>query len=447
MNHTKSLKEDVLVRHENIWPIIWSTDKWRYFFSESIETQNEIRRVLFWLKWGNSLNEIDISPKLAKELDELWFNWKVREIIPEETDKLLYAPLEIYFDYTYECNLRCTYCYNKRFLWKKTMKKEEVWNVFQEMYKLWIMRVHLAWGEPMIDEEWFRNYLEQANKYWIIVSMATNWTMLTDKNIQTIIDNKLFSVTFSLDWYNADVNDKLRWRGTFSKTMNWIRKLMSARDKAWINMEIDIKPVFSIYTDNKELEELVLLAIDLGIDKIKFYNPERSLNHEQWYYWLRKEEYYKKLKFLEELQSKYKSKIKIPVANNPVISECKVWLPWLNWCIWWQELLAINPDGKVTPCLMDKYDFWNIHEDNWIDWILKNSEKLENYLDKIASPECEECEVKSTCRGWCQVRKIVEYWDIQGIDPLCPIDMKENIKKYSRHTDRILKPVEVTHSL
>jgi len=46
-------------------------------------------------------------------------------------------------------------------------------------------------------------------------------------------------------------------------------------------MEIDIKPTYLPDADLEELEALVLLAIDLGADKIKLANPERSLNNIQ----------------------------------------------------------------------------------------------------------------------------------------------------------------------
>lgn len=438
--------EDIVVRHEQIWPIIWSQPKWKYFFSDQKRVQESIIYILSMLNNWLSLNEIEIDSKLLKELELLWFNWKIREIIPPNNDKPIFAPLEIYFDYTWKCNLRCSYCYNGKYLWTKTMSDDDVAKVFEEMYKLWIMRVHLAWWEPMSNEKWFRNYLEQAKKYWIMVSMATNWTLLTDNNIKTVLDNEIFSVTVSLDWWNAEINDNLRWKWSFDKAINWIKKLIQARDAIWSHMEVDIKPVFSIDTDDKDLEDLVLLTISLWINKIKFYNPERSLNHELWHYWKWKDEYYKKLMFLKLLQEKYKWQILIPIINNPAVNDCSVWLPWIKWCIWAQELLTINPDWRITPCLMDDYYLWNIHTDSWIESFLRYSEKLKGYLNKILSPECDWCKIYGSCRWWCQVRKIVEYWEIKWIDPLCPVNIDSNVSKEPDDWS-ILKPVYVVHSL
>lgn len=59
-------------------------------------------------------------------------------------------------------------------------------------------------------------------------------------------------------------------------------------------------------------------AISLGVDKIKFSNPERSVNHELGYYGKHIEPYYEKLNYISELQVKYKGKIAILNVTNPI---------------------------------------------------------------------------------------------------------------------------------
>ena len=107
-------------------------------------------------------------------------------------------------------------------------------------------------------------------------------------------------------------------------------------------------------------------------------------------------------------------------------------------------MITINPDGRITPCLMNHYLLGNIYDYKSVKDFLINSEKLKEYIKKVGSNECD-CDIQESCRGGCQVRKIVEYGKIYSHDPLCPKDkvtkLKIKVKK------EIVRKVNVYHSL
>ena len=123
-------------------------------------------------------------------------------------------------------------------------------------------------------------------------------------------------------------------------------------------------------------------------------------------------------------------------------------MPNIKGCIGAQELVAINPDGSVTPCLMNKYDLGNIFKEKSIKNIY-SGEKINRYRKLITNYECLDCKHHEQCRGGCQVRKLVEYGHITGIDPLCPIkNKKETIEiREEKQKYKYFKKINVYHSL
>ena len=195
---------------------------------------------------------------------------------------------------------------------------------------------------------------------------------------------------------------------------------------------------------------MIKFSIDIGVDKIKFSNPERSLNHSKQHYGTYKQIYYRDLQYILELQEKYKGKIKIMNVTNPTVGCMDVGIPGLRGCIEGQELLAINPDGRITYLfLMNDTILGKYEEYNSIKKFLLESQKLKEYIAKIDYIPCHSCTLYSKCRGGCQVRKIVEYGEIKEKDPLCP--QKYHLKQSSVHNEQtrntLFQEVYVSHSL
>lgn len=446
----KNGSEDVLLRHDKSWPIIWSAGLERYL----VPTTDEAKKYIALISENKNvaLETLQIPIPLKQEFSKLWFQWKIREVF-YDSQKPLWAPLEYYFDYTNLCNLKCSECYNRDHLGYKTMPDEVVAKIISEMYDWGVMRLHLAWWEPTINPRWLKNYLSTAKKYWIVTSMATNGTLLTDEICQIITDNDIFSVSVSIDWAKEDTNKSRRWDGILDKAIQGVHRLAEYRKNKNLKMEIDIKPTYRPTVDHWELEELLLMAIDLGADKIKFANPERSLFHEKWYFSSQRDAYYKTGEFINTLKEKYGDKIWIINITNPLLWCLPIGIDGMKWCIWGQELITINPDGRITPCLMDDYYLGNIYEWWTMQKFRDNSPLLKEYLERIVYDECGNCVAYKHCRWWCQVRKIVEYGDIQGKDPICPSEYKSikqesDIKSlHQKSTFDNFKLINVFHSL
>ena len=440
-------QEKLLIRQENFGYLLYSIPMKCYY---TVKNNGEfiVSTVLNNLRNGKDVFE-QIDAQYLSELKKVGFDNNIRVLDHRnKVSRQLFVPLEYYFDFSNKCNLRCPHCYNSKHLGKITMPEESVSAIIDEMYDLGVMRLHLAGGEPTIEKKGIANYLSTAKKHNIVTSMATNGTLLTDEMCEILLGNDMFAISISLDGYDEETNNKRRGEGFFSVTVDGVRRLIKKRDEMGKKTEICLKPIYEYNTSLNFFDRMTEFAISLGVDKIKFSNPERSVNHELGYYGKHIEPYYEKLNYISELQVKYKGKIAILNVTNPIEGCFAIGLKEMRGCIGGQELLTINPDGRITPCLMNDTELGDYFDYRSINKFLLTSKALTNYISSIQYEPCFDCEAYSMCRGGCQVRKRVEYGKIQFKDPYCPMEYnKAELKKLYEIDSDIFDCVCVSHSL
>ncbi len=406
----------IIVRKEYFGPLIWSSEFAGYFLPD-----NEIRPQVEELILDPS-KKLDLN--LQKDLEAMGLKEGIR-IIESNQKNRLHAPLEYYFDFTNICNLRCTHCYNKDHLGTTIMPEEQVTRIIDEMYDLGVMRLHLAGGEPTAQISGLNNYLKSAKKYGIVTSLATNGTLLNDTVCELLTQYESLAVSISLEGPDEESNSKIRGKGNFVRAVQGIKKLIEVRNKRKSKTEIFIKPTYSYNTPFEIMDQIVELGLAIGVDGVKFHNPERCKYHELGHYGKIRDGYYRTIFHARKLKEKYTGQIKITIPNNPLINCTTIGIPGSKGCIGAQELITINPDGRLTPCLMNDYDLGNYSDWGSIKRFWDNSEKLKKYLELIqTNKECEGCAIYNQCRGGCQVRKTVEKGMIEGKDPVCPVNLK-----------------------
>ncbi|NCC22351.1 MAG: SPASM domain-containing protein [Alphaproteobacteria bacterium] len=465
---------DAVVRHENSGPVIWSHAHGKYFIANDDETAAKLTAALKDIETGHLLLADKYDRDLIMDLEGLGVTGVTRTLISPFSDRLS-APLEIYFDYTWVCNLakkKCgldSYCYAREFLGKQTMEQDTVRSVMQDLADWGVMRIHLAGGEPTSLREDLGNYLQAAYDCGQVTSMATNGILMNRKMAETILDRDIFSVSFSFDGHDEESYAAVRGKDLFVKALQGFKLFKSVRDEyrtaGMGNTEVSIKPTFTPYTPKAVLRGLVDMAIDLGADSLKFANPERCLYHDKGYYRRIRDDYYAMGQYILELQEQFRGQIKITGINNPLLGGVQeIGLPRTKVCIGGQELLTINPDGKITPCLMHNADLGNLHDFPNLKEAWEKSAKLQAFRQSLVEAEkCSSCDLHSGCRSGSTTRKIVEKGKFnetrtsgvfsQMADPLCPSDYLKDHPEAKINMTKPgspfvnFKPVIVTHSL
>lgn len=434
----------ITIRYEKLGMIIWSDKDKKYYFSNNSEIIKNTKTICKQIK-NNEI--IKTNLKLNQELIELGILDGVREINCKT--KYLSAPLEYYFDYTSKCNLKCKHCYNKEHICNDTIPNEKIESIIKDMYDNGIMRIHLAGGEPTMVPEGLNTYMSTAKKYGITSSMSSNGVILKDEIIDIMFNNGLFSITVSLEGPDEKSNSIIRGKGNFEKSIKNIKRLVKRKRELNSKTLICLKMSYDTNVKKRTLRKMIDLALNLGVDVLKFSNPERCVFHDKGFYGSVYDNYYKTNNYVMKLKKKYKNK-KLYISNiaNP-INECgQIGLPNMKGCIGAQELIAINPDGRISPCLMNQIPLGNIFDYDSISEFWNKNKNIKEYRKKISNYDCNNCKIHNTCRGGCQVRKYVEYGNIEGKDPLCPLNKElVNNEKTTNDDNRLLKEIKVLHSL
>ena len=422
------MKNIITLRKEKEEYILYSP-KMRAYIKLKEEIIDEIFKIM-----KNESNRKDIINTLDRENQEIMHDIGLdcfSEIEYFDFSKNdIQIPLEVYFDYTTVCNMRCQHCYNRENLNQYTMQEDMIKKIFADMKALGIRRVHLAGGEPLIFEDLLKVYIDAAYDNGIVTSIATNGVLLTKEISEYLCSKEVVSVSISLDGYDKKSYEEIRGDGNWEKAVKGIENILHARNKLKTNMEICIKPTYTPNDEEIFFESAIVTAINLGVDKIKFANPERCIYHEVGYYGRIKDAYYEKAKLIEKLKAKYGRKIAITLINNPVMNNASIGLRGRHGCIGAQELIAINPNGDITPCLMNRKVLGNVYDVKSLKEFFENSQTLRDYIKIIDYAPCHKCEMYEQCRGGCQVRKYVEYGEIVNVDPLCPLDRIKNFEKF-----------------
>lgn len=434
-----------IVRFEKYGVLIWSVKYVKYFllayddFSLLDTSENTLRKT-----------------DLVNELNSIGYLTSDKVIDNRSLDT--FVPLEVYFDFTWLCNLANTcgnsFCYAKDVLSNKTLSITEINSIISQLTELGIMRVHLAGGEPTSKPVELQAYLSTTKKYGITTSLTTNGTLINDSVIDSILNNNVYSVTFSIDGYDEITNDCFRGKGVFAKAIKSIKSIITKRNLQEVKTKICLKPTFTPETPKFWFEKFIELSLIIGIDELKLNNPERCLFHETGYYGKSITEYYEIITFIKELSEKYQNVLKISNVNNPLLGCNDIGIPNKFGCIGGQELLCINADNSITPCAVHKQNLGNLNDFNSIKDFLTSSLALKDFRKSLTpNSDCKSCSLINKCRGGSLTRKIVETGNyIEDKDPLCPKDylqIKNNeiVVKNRNDEFKVLKEISVAHSL
>jgi len=159
------------------------------------------------------------------------------------------------------CNLTCKHCYatsaDKDF--PGELNTEQVYGVLNDLKSFGVPVLILSGGEPLMRPDIFK-ISHRAKDMGFYVGLSSNGTLISEDNIQNIVDVGYNYVGVSIDG-TRETHDKFRRKqGSFDEALNGIRLCHDAGIKVGLR--------FTLTQDNKQdLPELLKLMDDEGIDK------------------------------------------------------------------------------------------------------------------------------------------------------------------------------------
>lgn len=321
------------------------------------------------------------------------------------------VPYFVDIEITTFCNLRCIHCYNSSGENPKHFKKEFLKSIMLELKKKGTVFFDIIGGEVFCYPYIFE-IIEFGKKIGLKVMINTNGTLISEKIATKLKEiNPEITVGVSLDGSNSSINDFIRGKGNFERTIIGIKNLKK--------LKIDVVLLFVLNKLNwMDFKNYLELAKSLEIKKIyidRFFPVGRGDRNENLLN-LNLQEWKLVLSNINNLIEKNSENFIFFVEPSINGKECPAG----------KTHFSILIDGSVVPCghFRNNNEFYlgNLYLQP-IDEILKNAKKLFEKQKKENS-----CNI---CFGGCRFSSLIYRNSFHSCDPiLCPIET-EKIKVIS----------------
>jgi mycofactocin biosynthetic radical S-adenosylmethionine protein MftC len=142
---------------------------------------------------------------------------------------LLSAPVNVTWEITKQCNLRCRHCLSADLMehCADELTFEQCCAFIDELDRLNVFQVNFGGGEPFMRKD-FLHILDYAHQKGITTCVSTNGTVLTEALVERLVAMELLYIQVSLDGAQAETNDAIRGKGTFGRILTALELLTRA---------------------------------------------------------------------------------------------------------------------------------------------------------------------------------------------------------------------------
>lgn len=184
---------------------------------------------------------------------------------------------QVFLYLTDTCNLRCKQCLYKTELTFQLEKKEIPYNqslaLIENLYSLGARKITFMGGEPTLYKQ-LPELISFAKKTgYTYIRIDTNGTF-SPKLLESNSFKDLNEITFSLDGYSKEMNDKIRGDGVFEKCVNNIRLAVSKGYETHVTTCVHNEFTKKIDGNNEELELIKMIKFlkSLGVKKVNMHD-------------------------------------------------------------------------------------------------------------------------------------------------------------------------------
>jgi radical SAM protein with 4Fe4S-binding SPASM domain len=357
------------------------------------------------------------------------------------TPQLFSAPLLTVWNFTNACNLKCKHCYQSasRALPDELTLKERL-AVIDELDKNDVSLLAFSGGEPLMHPD-FWPVASYAHEKGMHLSVATNGTLITKEVAGRLKEIGIDYVEISIDSVDPEKHDAFRGGpGHWKRAIEGIKNTVAA-DGPEVGMAATITR-----KNFDEMDDLIGLAKNLKVNSFYVFNfiptgRGRGMVEEDLTPAMREE-------MLRTLYDTLLEKEifafttcpqygRICYQNGPddIIvnahynfldlkgAEAKMLADYIGGCGAGRAYCAIQPNGKVTPCVFMPEEIVGDLRAERLSAIWKNSEVMKIMRNRAGlSGHCGTCDYRAMCGG-CRARAYGYFDDFMGPDPGCENNM------------------------
>lgn len=175
-------------------------------------------------------------------------------------------PLDIQFDLTARCNLKCLHCYNNSAPGRQDAMTKERWmNVAEQVIREGgAFNVVFSGGEPLLAEDVLFELLRLFERDGVSMTVISNGWLLDERKAEAFKGYKNLRIRLSIDGAGPEPHDGLRQvPGSFEKAVNAARLLFRAGVPFEISSCVTRMSIGG-------MDRMAELALELGADRIVF---------------------------------------------------------------------------------------------------------------------------------------------------------------------------------
>jgi len=325
----------------------------------------------------------------------------------------LRAPVNVTWEITLKCNLHCSHCLSDA---GKPLEDEltagDCRRLVDQLTALKIFQVNIGGGEPFIRED-FLDILSYAHEKSLVTCVSTNGMLIDHGLAKRLSRLKMLYLQVSLDGATAEVNDRIRGKGTYKKILNAIGCL--ARQGA----PFSINAVLT-RTNYPQLDDLREMAKEYGAElRVSRFRPSGRGKESKAFLGPDKDQLEAFAEWLEghDLVRTGDSFFCLTSENRRRKG--------LDMCGAAKMTCCISPTGDVYPCaFLQERPFLvgNIREKALKE--LWDKSMVFAQLRNLNVDTCMTCTRFEVCRGGCPAMAYHIYHDINMPDPECLVNLK-----------------------
>lgn len=329
----------------------------------------------------------------------------------------LRAPVNVTWEVTLQCNLRCVHCLSDAGLTlDNELNARECRELVDQFTAIKVFQVNIGGGEPFIRND-FPDLLAYCHEKGLVTCVSTNGMLIDDGLAGRLSKMDMLYLQVSLDGATAEVNDRIRGEGTFEKALRGIECL--ARHKVPFSINTVLTRL-----NFPQLESLRAMAGEFGAElRVSRFRPSGrgkgskdalgpSTNQlEAFAEWLEAHDMVRTGDSFFCLTSENRRRKGLDMCGAAKMTCC------------------VSPNGEVYPCAflqepafqsgnlrhMALKEIWD-HSQVFVQ--LRN-------LDVAACTACHRFEI---CRGGCPAMAYHAYHDISLPDPECLVNLKKGLR-------------------
>jgi len=179
----------------------------------------------------------------------------------------LRAPVNVTWEVTLRCNLRCAHCLSAAGeALPEELDSSDARELILQLARAKVFQVNIGGGEPFLRPD-FLELLGECHRRGVVTCVSTNGTLIDDALARRLAAFDMLYLQVSLDGATAEVNDAIRGRGTYKRILEALACL--SRNK----VPFSINTVLT-RTNYPQLEDLRGLAGKFGAElRVSRFRP------------------------------------------------------------------------------------------------------------------------------------------------------------------------------